>query len=190
MKTEIKAFVNFLQSREFGYRCLVIQEIQHCICQELLGMQGWRNKLWVVLMFSSPGHVPHFRVTRHLAIALVFWADQSVLISEDLPFPRYQKGPFGNQNHRSALSPRHYTQQGSVSTGALACWKPKDNICETKISRSSLKLENETYHLFFTTWTLSVYRDALLCPGIFRHIVCFTINCNFLTFIVFCYHFP
>lgn len=100
-------------------------------------------------------------------------------------FPGTRKVPFANQNHSSTLSPRHYTQQGSVSTGVLACWKPKDHICETKISRSSLKLENETYRLFFTTWTSSVYRDALLCPGIFGHTVCFTINCNFLNFYCF-----
>ncbi|EOA96252.1 hypothetical protein Anapl_18957 [Anas platyrhynchos] len=46
---------------------------------------------------------------------------------------RYQKGPFGNQNHRSALSPRHYTQQGSVSTASYFSLE-KNNSQLQKIS--------------------------------------------------------
>lgn len=163
--------------------------MQHYICQELLGMQGWGNNLWVVLTFSSPGQVPCFRVTGHLATAPVFWADQSVLISEDLPFSRYQKSPFCQPEPQVISVSQTLHAEGTGQHRCAAMLKATKDICETKISRSSLKFGGETY-LFFTTMTSSVYRDALLCLGIWGCMVCFTINCNFLIFIVFCYRFP
>lgn len=91
MKAKMKACVNFLQSREFGYGCLLIQEIRHYICQELLEMHGWRTNLQVTLTLSTAGQVPYFWVMVPSAIALTDLLRAPLQSSEHLFFSRCLK---------------------------------------------------------------------------------------------------